>query len=147
MINKNADARKARSGKDCAVYDGEGTLLATIESFDASVNLSNSQFQPLGSMQAVSLTTGFSVQIQFSELLVKDTKFIKDIMAGMKSGIFPTLNLQGVLLGYDGNEQRVVYRDCVPDGTINLQGFTVGDLIKRSWSFICNSVPDPQSYL
>ena len=65
----------------------------------------------------------------------------------MHSGVTPQLVFQGVLNGLNGSEERVVYRDCIPSGDIDIQNFENGDVIKRSWSLFCNGKPDLQKTL
>ena len=42
---------------------------------------------------------------------------------------------------------RYVFRDCVPDGAIDIANVTPGDLINRAWSFRVNNPPDLQELL
>ena len=42
---------------------------------------------------------------------------------------------------------RYVFRDCVPDGAIDIANVTLGDIINRSWSFRVNSPPELQELL
>jgi len=42
---------------------------------------------------------------------------------------------------------RYVFRDCVPDGSIDIANVTSGDIINRSWSFRVNSPPELQELL
>lgn len=42
---------------------------------------------------------------------------------------------------------RYVFRNCVPDGDIDIANVSPGDLIQRSWSFRCNMPPDLQQEL
>ena len=44
MYNQSgpADSRKVLSGKDAVLFNGEGVMLATVESFQVQVNVSNS---------------------------------------------------------------------------------------------------------
>lgn len=39
------------------------------------------------------------------------------------------------------------YRGCVPDGNIDLQGASVGDIIKRAWNMVVNDPPELQKLL
>jgi len=52
-----------------------------------------------------------------------------------------------VVKGRNGSEQRMIYRQCVPSGTIDLQNLSVGDTIKRAWSLFVNDPPELQSLL
>ena len=61
MYNQSgpADSRKVLSGKDAVLFNGEGVMLATIENFQVQVNVSNSDYQPLGDAQAHATMTGY----------------------------------------------------------------------------------------
>ena len=52
-INEKAsyDARHARTGKDAGLYDGNGNLLASTESFVSKVAYNNAKYAPLGDPQ------------------------------------------------------------------------------------------------
>ena len=65
----------------------------------------------------------------------------------MHSGQQPNWNFQGVVYGRNGSEQRMNYRGCVPDGNIDLQGASVGDIIKRAWNMVVNDPPELQKLL
>ena len=66
------------------------------------------------------------------------------VMASMKSGTTPQVVFQGVLQGLNGSEERVVYRECIPSGDIDLQNVANGDVIKRNWDIFVNGKPDLQ---
>ena len=134
MYNQSgpADSRKVLSGKDAVLFNGEGVMLATVESFQVQVNVSNSDYQPLGDAQAHATMTGYKVSLTFSQ---------------MHSGQQPNWNFQGVVYGRNGSEQRMNYRGCVPDGNIDLQGASVGDIIKRAWNMVVNDPPELQKLL
>ena len=51
------DVRKVMSGKDGALYDDEGTLLVSVESFQSQVAITNQTYQPLGTAQERSTMT------------------------------------------------------------------------------------------
>ena len=59
----------------------------------------------------------------------------------------PHWNFQGSLLGRNGSEERVVYKECIPSGQVDIQNVTVGDVIKRNWNFFVNRPPKLQSLL
>ena len=42
---------------------------------------------------------------------------------------------------------RYIFRDCVPDGAIDIANVTSGDIVNRSWSFRVNLPPDLQELL
>jgi len=143
-----SDVRKVLTGKNGGLFDGEGNLMATVESFQAQVSINNAKYQPLGDAQEHSTMSSFSVTLKFDQIVIEDDKFIQAIFKGMKEHNMPVLNFQGVTQSpYNGSEERIVYRDCVPDGTIDLQNLSVGDIYKRSTNWFCNQVPDLQSML
>lgn len=91
--------------------------------------------------------TGYKVTLTFSQITIEDDAFIEDMFAMMHSGQQPNWNLQGVVYGRNGSEQRMNYRGCVPDGNIDLQGASVGDIIKRAWNMVVNDPPELQKLL
>ena len=59
----------------------------------------------------------------------------------------PVADFRMRIFNADGSEEQVVYRDCVPDGNIDIQNMQVGELYKRPWSFIVNKPPELQALL
>ncbi|MCD8195886.1 MAG: hypothetical protein LUE24_02985 [Lachnospiraceae bacterium] len=149
MLNTRGaqDVRSVLTGKDGALYDDEGTMLATVESFTTQVNVSNATYQPLGDMQTHEAAQSYTVSLTFSQIIIEDDAFISEFMDALSEGTLPMWNFQGLVKGRDGSEQRMNYRSCIPTGTIDLQNLTVGDVIKRSWSFTVNEPPALQSLL
>lgn len=149
MLNNRApiDARKVLTGKDGALYNDEGVMLATVEIFQTQVNVTNAKYQPLGDAQEHEVFQAYGVTLTFTEVVIADERFIQELFQGMKSGVMPAWNFQGVVKGRNGSEQRMIYRQCVPSGTIDLQNLSVGDTIKRAWSLFVNDPPELQSLL
>lgn len=149
MLNNRApiDARKVLTGKDGALYNDEGVMLATVETFQTQVNVTNAKYQPLGDAQEHEVFQAYGVTLTFTEVVIADERFIQELFEGMKTGIMPAWNFQGVVKGRNGSEQRMIYRQCVPSGTIDLQNLSVGDTIKRAWSLFVNDPPELQSLL
>ena len=141
-------SRNCLSGKDGTILDGEGNLLCTVESFQAQVNVSTATVQPLGSALQGAFLTGYAVTLTITQYVVEDDQFIQDLFRFFDDGRHaPHWIFQSVLYGYDGSEQRMIFRDCVPEGQIDLANWTIGDVIKRSWNLHCNSVPELQKLL
>ena len=149
IINLQAaeDARDALSGKDGAIFNGNGKLLATIENFQIQENVTAANYQPIGSFQERSVPTSFKVTITMSEYVVEDNEMIEDLFNMNQTGEIPEWNFQGVIKGRNGTEERMVFPYVVPDGSIDLQNVTIGDLIKRSWSLTVNGTPHLQGRL
>lgn len=149
MLNNRApiDARKVLTGKDGALYNDEGVMLATVETFQTQVNVTNAKYQPLGDAQEHEVFQSYGVTLTFTEVVIADERFIQELFEAMKTGVMPAWNFQGVVKGRNGSEQRMIYRQCVPSGTIDLQNLSVGDTIKRAWSLFVNDPPELQSLL
>lgn len=142
------DVRKVMSGKDGALYDEDGNMLVSVESFQSQVNITNQTYQPLGSAQERSTMTSYKVTLTMSEIVVVNSTFFQLLMDGLKTGAMPVLNFRGMVRSpYDNSEEQVVYRDCVPDGTIDIQNMQPGELYKRSWNWVVNQPPEAQSLL
>lgn len=149
VVNNRAviDTRKVLSGKDAALFNDDGVMLATIADFQAQVNIENAEYQPLGDAQKHKVFTAYSVTLTFNEIVIEDKQFISELFEGMRTHVMPEWNFQGVVKGRNGSEERMIFRACVPDGTIDLQNPAVGDTLKRAWSFGVNEPPELQSLL
>lgn len=141
------DSRHARTGKDGAFYDKDGVMLATVESFTSYVNWNNAKYSVLGDAQEHETANTFAVNLTMSQIVVEDDRFIEELMEALETQIMPTWDFQGTLLGRNDSEERVVYRDCIPSGQVDIQNIAVGDVIKRNWNFFVNRPPRLQSLL
>ena len=141
------DSRHARTGKDGALYNRDGVLIATVESFQSNVNFSNAKYSVLGNAQDLETANTFAVTLSMSQIVVEDDVFIVELMEALENQTMPVWDFQGSLLGRNGSEERVVYRECVPSGQVDIQNIAVGDVIKRSWNFAVNQPPKLQSLL
>ncbi len=146
-VQAAGDARHARTGKDGAFYDADGVMLATVESFTSNVSWNNAKYSVLGDAQEHETANTFAVSLTMSQVVVEDDRFIQELMEALETQIMPSWSFQGTLLGRNDSEERVVYRDCVPSGQVDIQNVTVGDVIKRSWNFFVNRPPKLQSLL
>lgn len=146
-VRAAGDSRHARTGKDGAFYNADGVLLATVESFTSNVNYSNAKYSVLGDAQEHETANTFAVSLTMSQVVVEDDEFIIELAEAMETQIMPVWDFQGSLLGRNGSEQRIVYRECIPSGQVDLQNIAVGDVIKRSWNFFVNRPPKLQSLL
>lgn len=141
------DTRKVLTGKDGALYSDDGTMLATVETFQTQVNITNAKYQPLGDAQEHEVFQSYGVTLTFTETVITDERFITELFEGMKTGVMPEWGFQGVVKGRDESEQRMNYRQCVPSGTVDLQNLSVGDTLKRAWSMFVNEPPELQKLL
>lgn len=149
MRNERAagDSRHARTGKDGAFYNKDGVLLATVEQFQSNVSWNNAKYSVLGDAQEHETANTFAVNLTMSQVVVEDDEFIDELMKSLETQIMPVWDFQGSLLGRNGSEERVIYRDCIPSGQVDIQNVVVGDVIKRNWNFFVNRAPKLQSLL
>lgn len=150
VLNTSAvvDVRKIMSGKDGGLYDEDGTLLVTAENFQSQVAINNATYQPLGDAQEHASMTSYRVTLTFSEIVVEDSKFFKQLIKGLQTHKMPVWTFRGMVRSpYNNSEEQMIYRDCVPDGNIDIQNMQVGELYKRPWSFVVNKPPELQKLL
>ncbi len=140
------DVRKLISGKDGRLFvttkAGTNLFLAEVDTFQAQISPTNTDYQPVGSALIYAVNTGYSVTLTLTEAVVRDDVMLTELIADLQNGYFPTFDFQGKMRRRDGQTERVVYRNCVPDGTIDLQNLTPGEIIKRAWSFRVNATPE-----
>ena len=143
------DTRRVFSGKDGMLFGENGLHLATVDAYQAQVNVTNATYQPLGDAQEHKHLVGYSVTLSITSCVVEDTQFVQDLFSMMKSGqpSDAKWTFQGVIKGRNGSEERMIFRDCVPDGNIDLQNISSGDIIKRQWSLFVNRPPELQGLL
>lgn len=140
------DVRKLISGKDGQLFvttaAGENIFLAEVDEFKATISPTNQDYQPVGSALQYSVNTGYSMTISFTEAVVRDDIMLTELISDIQQGYFPTWDFQGKMRRRDGQAERVVYRNCVPDGSIDLQALSPGAIVKRAWSFRVNHSPE-----
>ncbi len=142
-----ADARKVMTGKNGGLYNAKGKLLATIETFQAQMNVTNQKYRPLGTPKEFEIFDSFGTTLTFTECVVEDSGFISDLLAMQSAGEMPEWKFQGVIKGRNGSEERFIYPNCIPSGNIDLQNISVGSIIKRQWSLYVNGDVQPQGKL
>ena len=142
-----ADGRKVRTGKDGALYNGKGKLLATVEVFQAQMGVTNQKYHPLGTPLEQEILDSIGTTLTFTECVVEDGEFITDLLKMQSTGIQPNWKLQGVVKGINGSEERLIYPNCVPSGNIDLQNVLVGSLVRRQWSLFVNGEVKQQGKL
>lgn len=91
------DVRKVMSGKDGGLYDENGTLLVSTESFQSSVAVNNQTYQPLGDAQEHGTMSSYKVTLQFSEIIVETSEFFKQLMEGLRTHRMPVWNFRGMV--------------------------------------------------
>lgn len=149
MINVRAagDSRHARTGKDGAFYNQDGVLLATVEQFTSNVTFNNAKYNVLGNAQELETANTYAVNLTMSQIVVEDDEFITELIEALEKQTMPVWTFYGALLGRNGSEERLIYRECIPSGQVDIQNVSVGDVIKRNWNFFVNRPPELQSLL
>lgn len=145
MARQILDTRQLMSGKDGFMYinvDGTDFFMAQVDTFQVQASISNTDYQPVGSILSYAVPTGVSFSLTFSEAVISDQYVAKPIIDAIKDGKIPTFDFAGVCERPDEQKQRMTFKRCVPDGSIDLMNLTPGDILKRSFSFRINSVPD-----
>ena len=145
------DVRRLLTGKDGQLFvttsDGTQIFLAEVDTFQAQMNVNNTDYQPVGSSLVYGVSTGYSVTLTLTEAVVRDDALLETLFDDIKQGQFPSFDFQGKYTRRDGTESRQVFRNCIPDGSIDLMNLTPGEIIKRSWSFRVNATPELQAVL
>ena len=142
------DVRRAVSGKDTCIFNEDGDLLATVDSFQATVNFTNASYLPLGTAQTTEHMVSYTVSIAISQVLIESDEFLRGVTDFFSAGRHaPMWTLQSVVYGYDGSEERLIFRDCVPTGSWDLHNLSQGDVIKRTLNLTCNQPPELQKLL
>ena len=140
------DVRKLITGKDGRLFvttkKGTNLFLAEVDTFQAQLSPANTDYQPVGSALVYAVNTGYSVTLTLTEAVVRDDVMLTELITDLQNGYFPAFDFQGKMRRRDGQAERVVYRNCVPGGSIDLQNLTPGEIIKRAWSFRVNCTPE-----
>ncbi|MDE7054592.1 MAG: phage tail tube protein [Oscillospiraceae bacterium] len=140
------DVRKLITGKDGRLFvttkKGTNLFLAEVDTFQAQLSPANTDYQPVGSALVYAVNTGYTVTLTLTEAVVRDNVMISELITDLQHGYFPSFDFQGKMRRRDGQTERVVYRNCVPDGSIDLQNLNPGEIIKRAWSFRVNATPE-----
>ena len=140
------DVRNLITGKDGQLYvstqNAPNVFLAECDTFQSQLSPANTDYQPVGSALVYSVNTGYTLGLTLMEAVVRDDVMLERLLEDIRQGYFPGYDFQGKMRRRDGQSQRIVYRWCVPDGTIDLQNVTPGEIIKRAWSFRCNATPE-----
>lgn len=143
---KGFDTRKLATGKDGRLYisvDGESIWYASVEEFEISMNYETTDFQPAGDWQKYGVPTGVKFTLKFTEAVIRDDLMIKPMLDAINAGSMPAFDFQGSLINpFSEAEETVLCNECIPDGDTNILSVKPGEIVKREFSYIINSVPD-----
>lgn len=141
------DFRKVLNGRRGKLFDDQGKFLAMINTWQAQVNITNTDYRPAGEAQSVAIFDSYSVTLTFTETVIEDETFLEKLFNAIRNKEQLIMNFMGVVEGHNGKETRLVFRDCVPDSAIDIANIQVGDIINRSWSWRVNSAPELQEII
>jgi hypothetical protein len=146
-MEKSLDTRKIIPGYNGKLFDDSGNFFAQIPTFNTQININNTDYQPAGSPQVAAFMVSYTVSLTLTETVVADDVLFTKFMDALKNGEQVVFNFQGKLQAPGGKFERLIYRECVPDGTIDLQKVEPGTIIDRAWSMRVNQPPDLQEYI
>lgn len=151
MSEQTLDVHSIMTGRDGQLYitgaNRQQIFLAEVDSFQAQVSFSNADFQPVGSYLGYAVPVSYTVTLTFSEAVIRDDLVLKPIYDALKDGRIPSFEFCGRFKTADGRYNRQVFRECIPDGSIDIMNLTPGEIVKRQWSFRVNSTPQLQEYI
>lgn len=96
------DPRNIMRGHDGELYDGDGNFLAEVNTWQAQINFTNTDYQPAGQKITWAVPQSYSVTLTFTETVVKDARLLAKAMTGIRTGEADAVfNFQGVLRGHN----------------------------------------------
>lgn len=146
MLNEKSvlDTRKLMTGKDGRLFiniDGVDQFFAEVDTFKVEMSATNVDYQPVGSILTYAVNTAVSFKLSFTEAVIRDDLVMAPLMKAIQSGKMPTFDFQGVVERRDGQEQRILFNNCTPDGELDIMNLTPGEIVKRVQTYRINSVP------
>ena len=107
LINTQAvaDSRKVLTGNNGGMYDGNGELLATVESFQSKINFANQTYRALGSPMEMEVGDAVSTTLSITMTVVESDGFVDGLEAFQHTGEMPEWNFQGVIQGKNGSTE------------------------------------------
>jgi len=96
------DPRSILRGFNGELYDGEGNYLAEVNTWQAQINYTNTDYQAAGNKISWAIPQSFTVTLTFTETIVKDARVLQKVIAGLRKGEPDvSLNFMGVLRGHN----------------------------------------------
>lgn len=96
------DPRNVLRGYDGELYDGDGNFLAEVNTWQAQINVTNSDYQAAGNKIVWGIPQSYTVTLTFTETVIRDASLLQKMIAGLKNGApDAVLNFMGVLRGHN----------------------------------------------
>lgn len=150
MLNEQGtlDVRKILTGKDGQLYvtppdKSSPIFLGEVDTFQVQATFNNTDHQPVGSNLVYAINTGYSMVLTMTEVVIRDDVMLDTLIKALQNGYVPFFDFRGKLTRQiDGALQQQVFRNCLPEGTVDLMSISPGSIVKRPWSFRVNAAPE-----
>ena len=94
----NFDPRSILRGYNGELYDGDGNFLAEVNTWQAQINYTNTDYQPAGSKLTWAVPQSYTVTLTFTETVIRDARLLQKVIAGLRNNApDAVLNFMGVL--------------------------------------------------
>jgi len=94
----NFDPRSILRGYNGELYDGDGNFLAEVNTWQAQINFTNTDYQPAGSKLTWAVPQSYTVTLTFTETVIRDARLLQKVIAGLRNDApDAVLNFMGVL--------------------------------------------------
>ena len=140
------DPRKVMTGHDGRLYatvNGKSVCMLNVDTFQSQINFSNIDLNVVGDRTTYAIPGNVTITLTLTEAVVTDEITMAPILKALAKGQKPTFDFRGVLTRPDGKKEDIPYKNCVPDGTWDIQNLTPNDVLKRALSFRVNAIPKP----
>lgn len=92
------DPRNILRGYNGELYDGDGNFLAEVNTWQAQINYTNTDYQPAGSKITWAIPQSYTVTLTFTETVIRDARLLQKVFAGLRNKASDAvLNFMGVL--------------------------------------------------
>lgn len=78
------DFRNISRGTDGRLYDGDGNFLAEVNTWQAQINVTNSDYQPAGQKKTWAIPQSYTATLTFTETVIRDAILLEKLLASME---------------------------------------------------------------
>ena len=93
------DINKVITGKDGQLFltlsDKTNMFLGEVDTFQAQLSVTNTDYQPVGSTLSYAVTTGYSVTLTMTEVVIRDDVMMKKLFDEISNGNLPQFDFVG----------------------------------------------------
>jgi len=95
------DPRAILRGYDGRLYDGNGNWLAEVNTWQAQINVTNTDYQAAGQKISWAIMQSYTVTLTFTETVIRDAVLLKKLIDGLRADAPDVVfNFSGVLRGH-----------------------------------------------